>query len=197
MPYLIENGQRRAIPTRAVFYAKRLDPQAVKAVSLQQLEMLPIGQPLSASGVSLFDSGNVFLGAGHYMATHGSLDFGTGQISAWTHIWTITMFGGFHGSVNLILADQYDAPVYGTQEHRYGVDGTWIGTSDRNTPWFENMNPADTNRVTKIYVFHSWSPDSFQTILDRWVAAGNSVSQLATDAANIAKVFSQPATKSS
>jgi hypothetical protein len=126
------------------------------------------------------------------MSTHGTLDLTSGQIAAWTHIWTITMFGGFHGAVHLILADQYDAPVYQTQTYRYGVDGTWIGTSDRNTAWFESMNPADTGRVTNIYIFQSWAPDSFQTILDRWVAAGSSVSQLATDVANVAKVFVQP-----
>ena len=142
-PYLIENGSRRLIPSPAAFCAGGFDKNAVKAVAPEDLASIPLGEPLALTGGAYnFASGDVFLGAGHYMNTHGSLDTASGTVAAMTRIWTITWFGGYHGSVHVIFADQNDAPVWQSQDHRYGVDGTWIGTSDRTESWFESMNPS-------------------------------------------------------
>jgi hypothetical protein len=80
--------------------------------------------------------------------------------------------------------------VHQTRTYRYGVDGTWIGTSDRTTAWWETMTPTNAARVRKIYIFHAWAPDSFQTILNKWVAAGESIAKLAASVGSVAKVVS-------
>jgi hypothetical protein len=189
MAFVIEDGKRRPFESIGAFYAAGYQPDQVKVVADPKLQTLPLGEPLVAlAPVKSFDSGRVFLGSGHYMRTWGTLDLGSGQIAAQTFIQTITWFGGYHGAATVIFADANDAPVYQTQSYRYGVDGTMIGTSQRTTAWWEQMSPQDAGRVTKIYIFQSWAPDSFQTILDRWVTAGELIARLAGSVASVAKV---------
>lgn len=189
MPYVVSEGKRRPIMSPHEFLAAGYEPDQVKVVDDPKLALMPLGEPIVATltGVKNFDSDTVFLGAGHYMRTWGSLDLGSGQIAARTRIYTITWFGGYHGASYVIFADQNDAPVYQTETRRYGVDGTMIGTSDRTTAWWETMGGDNAARVTEVYLFHAWAPDSFQTILDRWVAAGQSISQLVSSASSVAK----------
>lgn len=78
--------------------------------------------------------------------------------------------------------------MHQTQVRRYGVDGTWVGRSDYTGAWWENMSPQDAARVRKIYIFHAWAPDSFQTILNKWVAAGKSIAELTASVGSVAKV---------
>lgn len=191
MPYLIVGGQRRPFESPEAFLSAGYEPTRVKVVTDPKLGVMPIGEPVVAEaiGVKSFDSGNTFLGAGHYMHTWGTLNLGSGQIAAQTRIRTITWFGGFHGAAYVIFADANNAPVHQTRTYRYGVDGTWIGTSDRTTAWWESMSPESAGRVTKIYIFQSWAPDSFQTILNKWVAAGQSIAQLVSSVSSVAKVI--------
>jgi hypothetical protein len=50
--------------------------------------------------------------------------------------------------------------------------------------------PPTPIRSSSSTFFQTWVPDSFQTIPDKWVAAGESVAELAGDvAATIAKAF--------
>jgi hypothetical protein len=190
MPYVVSGGERRPIQSPEEFFAAGYEPDQVKVVDDPKLALMPIGEPITAeiTAVKSFDSGTVFLGAGHYMRTWGTLNLGSGQIAARTRIYTITWFGGFHGASYVIFADANDAPVHQTETRRYGVDGTWIGRSDLTQAWWENMTPGDAGRVTQIYLFHTWAPDSFQTILDKWVAAGKSIAELAASAASVAKL---------
>jgi hypothetical protein len=78
--------------------------------------------------------------------------------------------------------------LHQTESRRYGVDGTLVGTSSRTTAWWEDMSVADAASVKEINIFHTWAPDSFQTILDRWVAAGKSIAELVEEASKVAKV---------
>jgi hypothetical protein len=189
MPFVIENGERRPFESLGAFYAAGYEPDQVKVVDDPKLETMRLGQPLVAlAPVQVFDTGRVFLGAGHYMRTWGTLDLGSGRIAAQTFIQTITWFGGFHGAATVIFADEKNAPVHQTGSYRYAVDGTAIGTSQRTSAWWEQLSPEDASRVTKIYIFQAWAPDSFQTILDKWVAAGQSLAQLAASVASVAKV---------
>jgi hypothetical protein len=189
MPFVIENGERRPFESVGAFYAAGYEADDVKVVADPMLQTLPLGQAIGATApVRSFDSGRVFLGSGHYMRTWGTLDLGSGRIAAQTFIQTITWFGGYHGAATVIFADANDSPVHQTGIYRYGVDGTAVGTSQRTTAWFEQISPEDASKVTKIYVFQSWAPDSFQTILDKWVAAGDSLAHLAGSVASVAKV---------
>lgn len=143
-----------------------------------------------------FDTGNVALGAGHFMQTEGGVTIQDGTLSAITHTFTVTWLGGFHGAVFACLEDGNGNPIPWTPReqpllHRYGVDGRWIGNSDRHDAWILNHTPADAARATAVNVYHSWNPDSFQAILNKWVAAGASVKALADDVAAIAKDYKQ------
>jgi hypothetical protein len=51
------------------------------------------------------------------------------------------------------------------------------------------MDSNDAGNVQTIYVFHSWDPDSFDTIMDKWIDAGEKVLQLGTKVGGIATVF--------
>jgi hypothetical protein len=191
MPFLIADGKRRPFEGPESFFSAGFEPSQVKVVSDPKLALMPLGDLISAEaiGVKSFDSGAMFLGWGHYMRTWGALSLATGQIAAQTRIWTITWFGGYHGAVDVILGDANDAPVYQTRTYRYGVDGTWIGRSDLTTAWWESMSPADAGRVTKVNIFHTWAPDDFQTIVNKWKAAAESITQLWTAVAPVAKIF--------
>jgi hypothetical protein len=188
-PYVVQGGKASQVPSPQEFAARGFDPNKIMRVPADLRGRLTVGPPLAPSvGVLAFASGDQFLGAGHYMNTHGTLDRQSGRVAATTRIRTITWFGGYHGSAHIIFADTNDAPVWQSQDHRYGVDGTAVGTSDRTTAWFEAMKAGDTGRVTAYYLFQAWAPDDFMTILNKWVAAGKSVASLAASVASVAKV---------
>src|SRR5215217_2778216 len=68
MPFVIENGERRPFESVGAFYAVGYQPDQVKLVADPKLQTMPLGEPLAAlAPVRSFDSGRVFLGAGHYM----------------------------------------------------------------------------------------------------------------------------------
>lgn len=140
------------------------------------------------TGTKTFDSGDVFLGSGHYMRTSGALNLADGAIAAQTRTRTVTWFGGYAGAARVIFADGNDVPIHQSQDHRYPVDGTWVGQSDRTDAWYETMKATRVGDVHRIYVFQSWAPDSFNPILDKWAKASGQVAQLAADVAAVAKV---------
>jgi len=112
-----------------------------------------------------------FLGAGHYMTTHGVLRkiTGGGHVDATTRTRTITMFGGFHGGVNMVYSDAEGFPVGMSATQRYGVDGTWIGRSDRTDYWSEELSEDWATRTTTITLFHFWQPDPLDDVVRRGV----------------------------
>ena len=192
--YLIENGKRQLVSGPAALFAAGITPDGVETVYElpdDVLEKFPLAEQIHAdlaAGAHNVDSGDVFLGAGHYMHTWGSVDGGSGQIAMQTRTRTVTWFGGYHGAVTLIFTDANNAPVYQTQSHRYGVDGTMIGKSDLTVAWWENMGADKAARATGVSIFQTWDPDSFQTILNKWVQAGKSIIDLITEVASVAKV---------
>lgn len=193
--YVAQQGRLQQVLDPHTVLRSGFDPDTTQRLTLPSADIaqhLQSDQPMAFMGQSAvaaknFDSGDVFLGSGHYMRTWGQVD-AMGRVAATTRIRTITWFGGYHGGVHVIFANSDDAPVYTSQDHRYGVDGTWVGTSDRTEAWFEQMDASRYGDIHRIYIFQSWQPDSFQTILDKWVAAGKSVASLAGSVGDIAKV---------
>ncbi|MFE0403838.1 hypothetical protein ACFW19_18330 [Streptomyces nigra] len=192
-PYLYQGGRRKRILSPAVVLAAGVDvhPSKVQQVTLseEELQRIPAAGPLASAGTRQFDSGLMHLGANHWMRTWGALDLGTGQVAAQTRTATFTWFGGYHGATYVIFSDANDAPVFQSGLHRYGVDGTVIGTSDRTDAWWESMPPADTARVARHAVFLTWAPDSFDKILGRWNESGEKVASLIARMAAVAAVF--------
>jgi hypothetical protein len=191
-PFLVRAGRREQILNPTQLSAHGIDPREIRPVELAagELAAIPLDGVLAlgATGVRPFDSGDVFLDAGHFMRTWGTLDLATGQVAASTRTRTVTWFGGYHGAVHLIFADGADAPVWSSPSHRYGVDGTVVGQSDRTDAWWETMKPADTPRVSSCYIFQGWDPDGLIAIIDRAVAVGKAVGELAREVAEVAKV---------
>jgi len=124
-----------------------------------------------------------FLGAGHYMTTHGAL-YGSGHIDAQTRTRTITWFGGFHGAVYLVFSDANGIPRGMSQTHVFGVDGTWIGQSDRTVYWAEDIDPSLAEKTTSLAVFHSWAPTDLQQRIERAIALATPILQLIKDIKN-------------
>ncbi|MDH6521654.1 hypothetical protein M2164_008358 [Streptomyces sp. SAI-208] len=193
VPYLLQDGRRKRILSPAGVLAAGVDLRSSAAQQLtlseDQLQRIPSAGMLAPAGTRQFDSGLMHLGANHWMRTWGVLDLGTGQVSAQTRTATFTWFGGYHGATYVIFGDADDAPVFQTGMHRYGVDGTVIGTSDRTDAWWESMPAADTARITRHAVFLTWAPDSFEKILGRWAESGEKVASLVSSVAAVAAVF--------
>jgi hypothetical protein len=192
--YLLRNGRRQQIIDPVSVLAAGIDPRErnVKKVTLsaEQLDRIPSDAVLQLGGTRQFDSGFQHLGANHWMRTWGSLDLATGQIAGQTRTATFTWFGGFHGATYVIFRDANDAPVYQTTSlHRFGVDGTWIGTSDRTDVWWESMLAGDTAHITAHTIFLVWAPDNFQYILDQWAQSGQKVASLVGSVGAVAAVI--------
>ncbi|MFI9172772.1 hypothetical protein [Streptomyces lincolnensis] len=193
VPYLFQDGRRKRILSPAGVLSAGVDLRSSAAQQLtlseEQLRRIPSAGVLAPAETRQFDSGLMHLGANHWMRTWGVLELRTGQVSAQTRTATFTWFGGFHGATYVIFGDANDAPVFQSGMHRYGVDGTVIGTSDRTDAWWESVPPADTARITCHAIFLTWAPDSFEKILGRWAESGEKVASLVSSAAAIAAVF--------
>ena len=172
--YVVEGGQRRLIPDRVALLDLGLDASNVEVVADAELEKIPLAaEPELAPGQQLTLDLYSFLGSGHYMQTWGVLrktDWG-GRIDATTRTWTITMFGGFRGGVNILYTDAEDFPVGMSPTQSFGVDGTWIGRSNRTDYWSADLTQDQATRTTKITIFQFWNPWTLQDQVAKLVAA--------------------------
>jgi len=112
---------------------------------------------VSAQPASLTIDLDSDLGANHYMTTHGVL-LPNGHIDAQTRTRTLTWFGGFTGGVYLLLEDPNGFTIGSTAMHRFGVDGTMIGRSDRSDYWSEDSDPNIAARTAAVHCVHTWAP---------------------------------------
>jgi hypothetical protein len=197
--YVIKGGQRHWIPDPETFAADGYDWAKLDNISLAYLNAIPLGTPLPSTRRLIIDTGDYHLGANHWMHTRAGLTLGTGKFTAQTRTWSLTWFGGFHGGVSMILHDADELPLANgvISVQRFGVDGTAVGTSDRTDAWptpSVNLDPNEAVLVQNMVCFQAWAPDNFQTVLNKWVQAGKSVTELIQDASGVAAAFrGQPA----
>jgi hypothetical protein len=171
--FVVREGKRHPILDPLSFREAGYDPDAVQIIPDAELERLPLVQPRLGPGEQIVLDLNSFLGAGHYMTTWGVLrrtDYGA-HVDATTRTRTITMFGGFRGGVNMVYSDAQGFPVGMSATMSYGVDGTWIGRSDRTDYWSQDLSPDWANRTTSLTIFHFWNPNSLQDQVSKLVAA--------------------------
>lgn len=170
--YVVRGGRRHLISGPQEFRKAGYERTAVKIVPDAELEHLPLASEahLAPGGQIVLDL-DTFLGAGHYMTTHGVLRKTNpgGHADATTRTRTITMFGGFHGGVNMIYGDAEGFPVGMSDTQRYGVDGTWIGRSDRTDYWSQDLSEDWASRTTTITLAHFWLPDQLDDVVRRYV----------------------------
>lgn len=97
------------------------------------------------------------LSVGHLMYTTGVMH-GDGTLSATTRTRSVVKLGGFHGAVQASVYDANDHLIAKGGLHTYGVDGVWIGQSDRTDPWTESFGADVGSRAVKVGICHSWNP---------------------------------------
>jgi hypothetical protein len=200
--YVMQTGQRRLIPDPSTFNANNnYSWDAIESVPPDVLNAIPLGAPVpsvipQAPGHIVVYTDNTDLSANHWMNTKADLDLTSGLIRGVTRTWTGTWFGGFHGGVHVIAGNSLDFPVRlagGVAQviERFGVDGTAdpFGTSDRTDAWTVQLDPTDAKNAITVYVSHTWDPDSFQTVLDKWLSEGKKLVDLFTAVAQIAKTI--------
>jgi hypothetical protein len=170
--YVVHGGRRQLIPDLWEFQKAGHERTAVKIIPDAELERVPLASEMHlAPGGQIALDLDTFLGAGHYMTTHGMLRKTTtgGHADATTRTRTITMFGGFHGGVNMIYGDAEGIAVGMSDTQRYGVDGTWIGRSDRTDYWSQDLSEDWASRTTNITLAHFWLPDRLDDVVRRYV----------------------------
>jgi hypothetical protein len=193
--YVMERGYRRWITSPQVMADRGYDWQQIQHISEDEMNAIAEGAPDYGPGPLppelVIRTGRQFLGhPGHYMETNAKFTRSTGEVVGSTMTETITWFGGFHGAVYALLTDEHGIYVPGGQTplYRYGVDGTAIGMAKRLDGWSFQLDPARAGDVRNLTVFHTAKPDDFQVVLDKWVAAGKSVGELASSVKDIAAV---------
>lgn len=65
-----------------------------------------------------------------------------GTLTAVTRTWTRVKMKGFTGAVCVVLLDKGKNPIWSSGSQSYGVDGTWVGRSDRTENWRASV-PSD------------------------------------------------------
>jgi hypothetical protein len=187
--YVMQNGMRRWIPNWSTFIANGYRSSDVQAISDPELNAIPLGIPLPLVPRLFADSGWVDLGSNKHMQTHAGLLTESGHLEASTRTQTGTWFGGYHGGAYIILGDADNIAIGESSMHRYGVDGTVFGQSDRTDAWSEEFDPAVTRRTISMTVFQTWAPDDFLTTLARIRDIVGSVAGIVQQAAPIAKAI--------
>jgi len=178
--FVVRDGKRYPIPDFRAFRDAGYDPSDVQIVPDAELERLPLVKPKLGPGEQIVLDLDNFLGAGHYMRTWGVLrktDSGA-HADATTRTRTITMFGGFRGGVNMVYSDASGFPVGMSATMSYGVDGTWIGRSDRTDYWSQDLPSDWANRTTSLSIFHFWNPNSLQDQVRKLVDAAKPIVEI-------------------
>lgn len=137
---------------------------------------------------------------GHLCSFKGRLTRATGQILGECRALDTTWLSGFHVSFTALVHDADGFPLRSGIPPFYlrvGVDGRWVGVSDRTVPWAWQITAADAARVANIIPTWTWDPDSFQKIMDQWVTTATKIGDIVTKLAPIAKLFTTAATPTS
>jgi len=103
------------------------------------------------------DTGRVNLGSNHWMHSKVTLRQ-NGHIDATTHTETDTDFGGFHGGVSLLFSDASQAVIGQSNTHSFAVDGKWVGRSNRDDYWGEDIDPDLRKNIADFTIIHFWDP---------------------------------------
>ncbi|MEQ1636410.1 MAG: hypothetical protein ABL903_06935 [Methylococcales bacterium] len=122
---------------------------------------------------------NSFPGSGGHMRTVATI-YKSGLLNAVTRTWEDTMLRGFKGAVGVTLLDENKMERWTTKiTHRFGVDGRWIGTSDRTDNWSENVPVEILPDVRFIAIVQKWDPNAVEDI-NAWIKGlANVASELA------------------
>jgi DNA-binding Xre family transcriptional regulator len=97
------------------------------------------------------------VGGGH-MNTSFTIN-SNGNLYATTRTWTNVKMEGFTGGVFIALTDEEGFTIWTTEQHCYGVDGTWIGRSDRTELWQATVPPDILTRTRGYAIVQRHTPN--------------------------------------
>lgn len=176
--YVVSGGNLRLVPDMMTFTELGGTTSGVHAISTAELRALPVDEQVRDSRIRTLEvSVYTFLGAGHHMWTNAGMLTSAGRLQANTRTRTQTWFGGFTGGVEITINDRDGYIIWKSSTHRFGVDGTAIGRSDRTDYWEEYPGQEIIDQAASLGVAHFWSPN-WQQNLDRWVAVGKQITSV-------------------
>ncbi|HEX6501968.1 MAG TPA: hypothetical protein VF011_01885 [Terriglobales bacterium] len=181
--YLMNNGQRHLIPDPPTFNALGLTSDAVESVADADLNSIPLGTPIPEGGVGYVhpafpitaSQDDNFAGTGGRMHTDASI-YSSGLMNAVTHTWEVTDLRGFKGAVAVAVFDENRTTLWVSATQRFGVDGRWIGTSDRTDNWSETVPAEFVPKVRYIAILQHWDPNLVEDI-EHWLQGINDIAQ--------------------
>jgi hypothetical protein len=171
--YVMQGGQRHLIPDRATFNSLGLDWGALQTVSYDDLNAIPEGSPIPEGTAAhpwfpiVKSQDNQFPASGGFMHTDVTI-FSDGLLNAVTHTWEVTDLRGFKGGVATTLLDQNNHALWVSATQHYGVDGKWIGTSDRTENWSDRVPAEVLPNIRAVAIVQHWNPDVPEDIKN-WV----------------------------
>jgi hypothetical protein len=114
--------------------------------------------------------------------------FQDGRMNLDTHTHEETALRGGHAAVLIVLYDKGGNFVWaGKPPLRYGVDGRWLGASDRDDPASYTVDPDSMKIAYQVKIEHYSSPNSAWTDIQSWLnGAGSSAKTAGTIAGFIA-----------
>ena len=101
--------------------------------------------------------GDKILQKAFYMNATASIDE-AGRVTLETHTFNHMKLIGFHGSAVAHFLDSNGTSLYTEVAGPYGVDGTWVGNSDRRDTVYSNVDPSLYLKVDKIDVYVGETP---------------------------------------
>src|SRR5215510_12406011 len=90
--YVMIGGKRHHVPDPQTFEAEGYDWSNIHWISLEELNNVPLGDPVPHVTRFIIDTGDQHLGRNHYMHTKCGIDLTTGEVAGTTRVWTL------HGS---------------------------------------------------------------------------------------------------
>lgn len=197
--YVMQNGQRHWIPDPATFDALGYSWADVQTVADADLNAIPLGAQVPEGGkvvlpqfpitATRFDS---LPGCGGHMNTTATI-FSDGLLNAVTRTWEDTDLRGFEGAVAVAVLDQNQNQLWVSATHKFGVDGKWIGTSDRTDNWSDNVPAEILPDVRYIAIIQQWDQNNVFDDISAWLAglasAAGYLSTIATAVGTIVALF--------
>jgi len=145
------------------------------------LNAIPQGAPIPEGGgtAPVFpitaSRDDQFPGSGGYMHTDATV-YASGEMQAVTHTWEVTDLRGFRGAVAVALLDRNLVSIWVSDTQRFGVDGRWIGTSDRTDSWSEVVPNDALVNARYIAIIQQWDPNLVADI-ETWLQGLANVAQ--------------------
>jgi hypothetical protein len=124
---------------------------------------------------------NHFPDSGGYMHTDVTV-YNSGLLNAVTNTREVTELRGFKGAVAVAVLDQNQAKLWVSPTQLYGVDGKWIGVSDRTENWNANIPKEILPSIRYLAIIQQWNPNNVFNDIETWL---NGIGNVATQLANI------------